>query len=270
MTEMNQSTYYYRPKDRTEKLRQDADLRSHIERILARFPCYGKRRLTKQLSREGVLVNKKRVERIMKAEGLCARRPGKRFRGATDSNHPYPIYRNLAKDFEPAGPNQLWVSDISYIRLLTTFVYLAVILDAFSRKVVGYALSRRLDVELTLCALRAAIALRRPAAGCIHHSDRGVQYAAFDYIALLKEDGFSISMSRKGNVYDNAMAESFFKTLKTEEVYLWEYRDWGDVATRIPEFIESVYNRERIHSSLGYLTPEEFESKYKLAFGASP
>lgn len=264
MMGMSASTYYYRAKDRTEKLRQDADLRDRIERILLRFPYYGSRRITKQLRREGLLVNHKRVERVMRQEGLCARRPERRFKVTTDSRHPYPVYPNLAKGLNPAGPDRLWVCDLSYIRVLTAFVYLAVILDAFSRKVVGYALSRRLDVELTLAALRAALASRRPSAGCIHHSDRGVQYAAADYVEVLREHGFRISMSRKGNVYDNAVAEAFFKTLKAEEVYLWEYRDWEDVTARVPEFIEKVYNVERIHSALGYLTPEEFESRYKV------
>lgn len=264
MTGMSRSTYYHRPKDRTEKLKQDADLRDRIERILLRFPYYGSRRVTEQLRREGKLVNHKRVERVMKQDGLCARRPRKRFKVTTDSRHPYPVYPNLAKGFKPTGPDHLWVCDLTYIRVLTAFVYLAVILDAFSRKVVGYALSRRLDVELTLGALRAAVASRRPSPGCIHHSDRGVQYAATDYVEVLKGHGFRISMSRKGNVYDNAMAEAFFKTLKAEEVYLWEYRDWEDVATRLPEFIERVYNGQRIHSALGYITPEEFESQYEL------
>jgi len=176
-------------------------------------------------------------------------------------NHPYPIYPNLTKEQPPAAINQLWVSDITYIRIESGFVYLAVILDAFSRRVIGYCVSRGLDAQITLKALDMAICRRNPAPGVIHHSDRGVQYASGDYTNRLKSCGFHISMSRKGNPYDNATAESFFKTLKAEEVYLWEYRNLADVRERIPYFLEAVYNRKRLHSSLGYLPPEEFEKR---------
>ena len=156
--------------------------------------------------------------------------------------------------------NQAWVADITYIRILTTFVYLAVILDIFSRKVIGYAISKRIDTPLTLSALRMAIQIRSPNPGCIHHSDQGVQYASSEYVELLKQHGFQISMSRKGNPYDNAMAESFMKTLKQEEVYLWDYETLDDVKKRVPFFIEEVYNKKRLHSSIGYVPPEEFEA----------
>jgi transposase InsO family protein len=262
---MSRSTYYYKPKSNLEKLKADADLRDAIERILLEFGFYGIRRVTEELARRGQPVNHKRVERIMKKAGWCAKKKKKRFHRTTDSNHPYPIYPNLVQDFKPTAINQLWVADITYIRIQTAFVYLAAILDAFSRKVVGYAISKHIDEELTLSALRSAIELRQPPADCIHHSDRGSQYAAGDYVKLLKQHGFQISMSRKGNCYDNAMAESFFKTLKTEEVYVWEYRTWEEVIARIPEFIELVYNRKRLHSSLGYLPPAEFEEKQKAA-----
>ncbi len=261
---MSSSTYYYKPKVDLERLKRGADLRDHIEKILQRFPTYGILRVTHQLDREGLHVNHKRVERVMRQEGLC-RKPKKRFHMTTDSRHPYPIYPNLIQGLTPTGINQVWVADITYIRILTSFVYLAVILDAFSRKVVGYALSKRIDTTLTLGALKAAIDSRSLEPGCIHHSDRGVQYAAHDYVDLLREHQFQISMSRKGNCYDNAKAESFFKTLKTEEVYLWDYESWEEVIARIPEFIESVYNVERIHSALGYCTPDEFERSLKSA-----
>jgi transposase InsO family protein len=156
--------------------------------------------------------------------------------------------------------NQVWAADITYIRILTTFVYLAVILDSFSRKVIGYALSKSLDTELPLTALRIALTNRKPPAGCIHHSDQGVQYAAHEYVKELKEHGFQISMARTGNPYENAKAESFFKTLKYEEVYLWDYRTLDDVAQRVPYFIEEVYNKKRLHSALGYMPPDEFET----------
>jgi transposase InsO family protein len=183
----------------------------------------------------------------------------------TDSNHPYPVYPNVYQEAIITGVGQVWVADITYIRLLHEFVYLAVILDTYSRRVVGWALSRHIDAALTSAALEAAIAERNPPRGCIHHSDRGVQYAAKDYIEILEEYGFTISMSRKGNPYDNAQAESFMKTLKVEEVYVSEYRTFAEALERIGEFIELVYNRERLHSALGYLSPVAFEEATKSA-----
>jgi transposase InsO family protein len=179
----------------------------------------------------------------------------------TDSNHHCPIYPNLVKNFILTGINQIWVVDITYIRILLGFVYLAVILDAFSRKALGYYISKSLDTELALQALRMAIQRRIPQRGVIHHSDQGVQYASKDYTDELLKHGFKISMSRKGNPYDNAKAESFMKTLKQEEVYLWDYSTFEDTQKRIPYFIDAVYNQKRLHSSLGYLPPDEFEAK---------
>ena len=171
-----------------------------------------------------------------------------------------PVYPNLIKNQPVTAMNQVWVADITYIRIVTAFVYLAVILDLYSRKAIGYAISRQLDTNLSLAALQMAIETRSPRAGLIHHSDQGVQYAAHDYIDELKNHEITISMSRKGNPYDNAFAESFMKTIKTEEVYLWEYRTFDDVLKRIPYFIDQVYNQKRLHSSLGYIPPNEFET----------
>jgi len=263
MLSLARSTYYYQsqePKNLT-KLVQEADLIDKIEQIICALPGYGTRRVTHELKRQECLVNRKRIQRIMRENSLL-HIVKRKFVKTTDSDHPYKRYSNLAKGFVPAGPNQLWRSDITYIRILTGFVYLALILDAFSRKVIGYALSPRLADELTLAALSMAIAQRNPAEGCIHHSDQGVQYASGDYIKQLTEHKFRISMSRLGNPYDNAMAESFIKTLKYEEVHLWDYRTMEDVLKRIPFFINQVYNNKRRHSSLGYVPPEEFESAY--------
>ncbi|GAG96212.1 unnamed protein product, partial [marine sediment metagenome] len=229
-----------------------------MEQLALRFPRYGYRRMTAQLNRDGLNVNHKRVLRIMReSDLLCKTR--RRFVRTTDSNHTFQVYPNLYQNQVPTGINQVWVADITYIRLLTDFVYLAVILDAYTRKVIGWSLSRKIDAQLTCAALKVAITSRLPPRGCIHHSDRGVQYAADAYTDLLKEYGLRISMSRKGNPYDNAQMESFFKTLKSEEVYLTEYRSMKEVRERLSEFIDQVYNRERLHSALGYVSPAEFE-----------
>jgi len=182
----------------------------------------------------------------------------RRFIKTTDSNHSLPIFRNLLKKRRVRAINQVWVADITYIRIQSGFVYLAAILDLYSRKVVGWAFSKRIDTQLCLSALQMAIHRRSPR-GCIHHSDRGVQYASTDYVALLKQHGLLISMSAKGNPYDNAFMESFNKTLKYEEVHLWNYETYSDVIERLPFFIEEVYNRKRLHSSIGYVPPTEFE-----------
>lgn len=195
----------------------------------------------------------------MRAHNLF-REVKRRFVRTTDSDHGHRVYPNLLKGREVTGVNQVWVADITYIRILTGFVYLSVVLDIFSRRVVGWALSKRIDHELTLSALKMAIASRNPAEGIIHHSDRGVQYACGEYVAELEAMKFRISMSSAGNPYDNAFAESFMKTLKHEEVYLWEYESFTDVVERIPQFIETVYNRKRVHSGIGYLPPDEFET----------
>lgn len=253
------STYYYCPRRPEEKLKQDADLRDRIEAIVLEFPGYGYRRVTHELRRSGLLVNHKRVLRIMRQEGLLCRKK-RRFKVTTDSRHNFQIYPNLVKEVELIGTGQVWIADITYVRLLFDFVYLAAILDAFSRRVVGWALGRTLTAELTLTALRSALSFRKPSPGCIHHSDRGVQYACDDYVKALKQAGLRPSMAARGNPYDNARIESFFKTLKHEEVYICEYRDFQEARDRIAYFLEVVYNRKRLHSALGYLPPAEFEA----------
>jgi transposase InsO family protein len=180
----------------------------------------------------------------------------------TNSRHSFRRFPNLIKNVAVTGPHQIWASDITYIRIASGFVYLAVILDTYSRKVIGYAISKSLDTTLALHALTTAISQRKPPPGCIHHSDQGVQYASEAYTTVLNTHRFHISMSGKGNPYDNAMAESFFKTLKQEEVYLWDYETFEDVIQRIPYFIEQVYNQKRLHSSLDYVPPDEFEQAF--------
>ncbi len=240
-------------------------MRNEIQKIALEWPCYGSRRVTQELKRRGWAVNRKRVQRRMRDDNLlCLRK--QRFVVTTDSDHGLPVYPNLARALVVNGVNQLWVADITYIRLLEEFVYLAVILDAFSRRVIGWALEPTLEAELTHQALRMAIQQRRPGPGLVHHSDRGVQYACGDYTDLLVAQGIQISMSRRGNPYDNAACESFLKTLKYEEVYRTEYRDLTDAHLRIGEFLEAVYNEKRLHSALDYLSPAEFER----SLGPSP
>lgn len=264
MIGLSVSTYYYKPKVSRKKREQaDADLCDKIEKLQADFSCWGYRTLKSQLMlRYGMRVNGKRIRRVMRKHGLF-RRIKRRFIRTTDSNHPFPVYPNLLKGKEVTDVNQVWVADITYIRILTGFVYLAVILDIFSRRIIGWAIAKRIDHYLTLEALRMAIMMRNPGPDIIHHSDRGVQYACEEYIKELKKYYFRISMSAKGNPYDNAYAEAFFKTLKNEEVHLWEYESFTDVVERIPEFIEKVYNCKRVHSGIKYLPPEEFESILK-------
>ena len=257
------STYYHRPKQLSlEEQLKEADLRERIEQIVVEYARYGYRRVTHELKREGWAVNHKRVARIMKEESLQCQ-VKRRWVKTTDSNHPYPVYPNLLKGLTVRRLNEVWVADITYIRVLTGFLYLAVILDLFSRKVIGWALSHHIDTELTLAALGMALKGRRPPSGCIHHSDRGVQYASHAYVDELRRAGIEISMARKGNPYDNATAESFMKTLKHEEVYLWDYRTVEDVKERIPYFLEEVYNQKRLHSALGYCPPNEFEEQWE-------
>jgi len=233
-------------------------LRDRIQRIALEWPCYGSRRIAQELRHRGGTVNRKQVQRIMREDNLLCLRH-RRFKVTTDSNHALPVYPNLAGSMVLTGINRLWRADITYIRLAEEFVYLAVILDAYSRRVVGWALDRRLQDSLTIMALKMALAQREAATGLVHHSDRGVQYASREYTRLLEEHGIRISMSRTGNPWDNAACESFLKTLKYEEVYRSEYRDLADARARIGEFLEVIYNQKRLHSARDYRSPAEFE-----------
>ena len=236
----------------------EMEIRDQLQKVALESPAYGYRRITHELQHRGFAINHKRVLRMMREDNLlCVRR--RAFVVTTDSRHNLPIYPNLARQLDLTKVNQLWVADITYIRLRTEFVYLAVVLDAFSRRVIGWALGRTLEASLAVTALRMAVEERQPGPGWVHHSDRGVQYASHDYTELLKQHDATISMSRKGNPYDNAACESFMKTLQYEEVYRNEYRDLADAGAQIGDFLEQVYNRQRLHSALGYLPPAEFE-----------
>jgi putative transposase len=248
----------YRWASEAEHEDPDLDLRDQIQRIALEFPCYGRPRITAELKRHGWKVNHKRVGQILREDNLlCLRK--RKFVVTTDSNHNFHVYPNLAGSLDLTGIDQLWIADITYIRLETEFIYLAVVLDAYSRRVIGWALDRSLEDDLAIAALEMALRRRHPAEGLTHHSDRGVQYASNDYTALLQEHGARISMSRSGNPYDNATCESFMKTLKYEEVYRQEYRDLADARASIERFLEKVYNVKRLHSALGYRPPVEFE-----------
>ncbi len=257
---VNRSSFYRFSPDGKPAVDRSMELRAAIQRIALEWPCYGRPRVTAELRHQGWTVNPKRVYRLMREDNLlCMRR--RKFLVTTDSNHGRKIYPNLARDLVLTDVNQLWIADLTYIRLAEEFVFLAAILDAFSRRVIGWALDRHLDDELTLTALRMAIAHRSPSAGLVHHSDRGSQYASRDYIELLAAHQIRTSMSRKANPWDNAACESFMKTLKYEEVYRNEYRDLAEARAAIGKFLETVYNQKRLHSSLGYLPPAEFEAQ---------
>ena len=248
----------YRFDPEVERHEADLNLRDAIQRIALEFPCYGRPRITAELRRQGWEANHKRVGRILREDNLlCIRR--RKFVCTTDSNHGLRVYPNLAGKMELTGLDQLWVADITYIRLETEFIYLAVVLDAFSRRVIGWALGRSLEASLAVQALKMALRRRGSVPGLTHHSDRGVQYASKEYTDLLKEHGVQISMSRKGNPYDNAKCESFMKTLKYEEVYRQEYRDLTEAQASVEKFIEKIYNGKRLHSALDYCSPIEFE-----------
>ena len=256
---------FYRSLQGRAPIDEEMDVRSTIQAIvLEHRRRYGYRRVTRELRRRGMVVNHKRVARIMREDNLLAVQP-RTFVVTTDAAHNLEVFLNLARRMTVTGINQLWVADITYIRLHREFVYLAVILDAFSRRVVGWALDRSLATRLTLSALERAIATRRPPPGLVHHSDRGFQYASGEYVKLLQQHQMLSSMSRPANPYDNASCESFMKTLKREEVYCREYKDYDDLNQHLEVFIDQYYNRQRLHSALGYRSPADFEAAAALA-----
>jgi putative transposase len=255
---------FYRSLQEQMPVEEDMEVRSAIQQIAVEHRRrYGYRRIAAELRRRGMLVNHKRVVRIMREDNLLAVQP-RAFVVTTNSHHKLEVYLNLASRMKLTGINQLWVADITYIRLHREFVYLAVILDAWSRKVVGWELDRTLAARLTIAALEKAVAERKPPPGLVHHSDRGVQYASDDYVRMLSKHEMIPSMSRPANPYDNASCESFMKTLKREEIYANEYQDLDDLRINIAAFIEQYYNRQRLHSALGYRPPEEFEQALEL------
>jgi len=253
-------SWYYERDDQADP--EDIALRDEIERIILAFAGYGYRRVTRELARRGWQVNHKRVLRIMREESLLCQIKKRFVMVTTNSRHGFPVYPNVLAGVTLSAPDQAWVADFTYIRLRSAFVYLACILDAYSRRCIGWHLSREMNTQMTSRALQQAIVERHPHPGLIHHSDRGVQYASHEYIEQLQAIGAQISMSAVGNPYDNAKAESFFKTLKQEEVYLKEYNSFVDAEQNLTTFIENVYNEKRLHSSLGYLPPAEFEAAY--------
>jgi transposase InsO family protein len=255
---------YYRQWEEHEPRQSDVALRDAIHKITIENRCLGYRRVKRELKKQDWEVNHKRVLRLMREDNLLALRK-RRYVLTTGSRHPFAIYPNLVPRLVVNGINQLWVADITYLRLRETFLYLAVVLDAHSRRAVGWELGDTLEATLAVGALQRALAGRTIEPGIVHHSDRGVQYASTEYVALLESHGFLISMSRKGNPYDNAKAESFMKTLKYQEVYLRQYRDREDVRQSIEHFLTEVYNRKRMHSALDYQSPEEFENKEAAA-----
>jgi transposase InsO family protein len=266
--ELAHSTFYYRSFTRDARLQRELDLQDRIEEIALDHMGYGYRRITAELQRQGQIVNHKTVLKVMRASDLLVR-PLRGFVITTDSKHHFPLYPNLYQNQWPSTPNQIWAADITYIRLPLGFCYLAAILDLYARRVIGWALEKHLEARLAIAALEMALRRRKPAAGLIHHSDRGVQYACPAYTELLKQHGVRISMSRKANPYDNAAMESFIKTLKREEVYLNDYRTLEEARQRIGHFLDHVYNHKRLPSSLGYVPPAEYELQYKQTIPAA-
>ena len=260
LARVSRAGFYRSLKDRVP-MEESMEVRSAIQQIaLEHRRRYGYRRVTAELRRRGMLVNHKRVARVMREDNLLAMQP-KQFVTTTDSNHGLEIYLNLARRMKLTAMDQLWIADITYIRLREEFVYLAVILDAFSRKVVGWKLDRTLASRLAVDALEAAIEARSPLAGLVHHSDRGIQYASAEHVAILTKHQMISSMSRPANPYDNASCESFIKTLKREEIYANEYENLEHLHDHVEEFIERYYNHKRLHSALGYCSPDEFEEQ---------
>jgi putative transposase len=255
---ISRATYYYKPKDKKAKEKRDRELCKRIRDICYKYPYYGYRRVTATLKRDEVAVNHKKVAKLMREMGIQIKKR-KRYTRTTNSRHNLKVYPNLTKDLVVERINQVWCSDITYIGIRSGFVYLAAIIDAFSRKIVGYAIAKTLAAELALETLRMAI-LNRDTSDLIHHSDKGMQYCCTDYINLLKSYGIKISISATGMPVENAFSESFFGSLKVEEIYMWDYETYADAIERIPYFIEEVYNSKRLHSSLGYVPPEEFEN----------
>ena len=258
---------FYRSLQAVKPAEEEMEVRAMIQRIaLEHRGRYGSRRIARELHDRGMPVNRKRVVRIMQEDNLLAVQP-RSFVATTDCKHKFEVYLNLARRLKLTGINQLWVADITYIRLQREFVYLAVILDVFSRKVVGWALERTLATPLAVAALEQAIRERQPPPGLVHHSDRGAQYASNDYIGLLEKHQMLPSMSRPGNPYDNAFCESFMKTLKREEIYASQYRDIEDLRSSLEVFIGQYYNRLRLHSALQYCSPEQFEKQIESGCG---
>ncbi|MEX2310445.1 MAG: IS3 family transposase [Pirellulales bacterium] len=259
LSQLSRASFYRQQSATPLESDPDMNLRDAIQRIALEFPSYGRPRITAELKRRGWEVNHKRVHRILREDNLlCLRR--RKFVLTTDSGHALRVYPNLARQMLLTDVDQLWRADITYVRLQEEFVFLAVILDAYSRRVIGWAVDRTLESGLALTALRMALSRRSVGPGLLHHSDRGVQYASRDYTDLLRSQGIQISMSRKGNPWDNAACESFMKTLKYEEVYRNEYRDLAEARFSIGQFLERIYNRKRLHSALGYVPPMEFEA----------